>query len=404
MKRKCFFHRPPTRTHLMLFAVFVIVLIAALTACGGASSPPGANIAYNETTAAAATVPQTAQQAAYEYAYDYDMSEVASGGGGSSIGDDGAAVYADAQNQQVRKEIKNVHCGLLVKDVRATYNNVANIVNSLGGYEFNKSESQRGGYVYYNLTIKLPPERLDEFERQLRSSAGENAISYYNIYSEDITSAYYDVAARLDSMRASMAQYLSLIERAENVTEMLEIRREITILQAEIDSLQGQINVWNLLIGYATIDLIIEREADPISQTRNAQWTFNTPSEIINSMGNGFIATGNAVYLFIIGFFVVLVSLLPALIPAAIIVFFILWLRRNRKKRKQAISAADKAGAYMINADKMGADKPDIGNSDTDGTEADNPDAGTETGNETTPSEGNENNSAGQFTQDTDRK
>ena len=362
MKRKelLFMNRSTARIRILPAALLLVsLLIAALSGCGAGGSTNNAQ--YAETTAAAATMARAnAPQIAYD-SYEYDMREGEKMAGGAIYGgdagfegsatalnspkenpEDGSASYADSGQEQVRKLIKNVNCGLIVKDVPAVYQRVAEITNSLGGYEFSKSESQRGGYVYYSLTIKLPPENLDEFERQIRAAAGENAVNYYNVFSDDITSEYYDVTARLDSMRASMVQYLALIEKARNVTEMLEIRREITTLQAEIDGLQGQINVWNMLVGLATINLTIEREQDPLSQTRNQQWSFNTPSEIINAMGNGFIATGNALYQFVIGFFVVIVSLLPVLIPLGILVFIVFRIRRKRKAKK--INAADNGG------------------------------------------------------------
>ncbi|MCL2060195.1 MAG: DUF4349 domain-containing protein [Oscillospiraceae bacterium] len=318
------------RASCVLFAALLLLLPGCSAPAGGSNSAP--EYAMETTVAAAATTMPATMPQTQLVAMNYDMNEEldwddASGGGGGAYADDGQA--------RVRKEIKNVNCRLLVKDVMATYNSVAGIVNSLGGYEFSKSESRRGESIYLNITIKLPPENLEEFERQLRSSTGDNAISHYNMFSDDITSMYYDTASRLESMRASMEQYMALIERARNVSDMLEIRREITYLQADIDSLQGQINMWNMLVGYATIDMAIERESDPLAQTRSQQWSFNTPSEIFNAMGNGFIATGNAVYQFIIGLFVIIVSLVPVLVPAGIILLIVLRINKKRKAKKE---------------------------------------------------------------------
>ena len=265
---------------------------------------------------------------------EYDMEYSMYDSGGQVINDEAAYASSD----QVRKEVKNVNCTLTVKDVKSVYNSLYEIVDNLGGYEFNKTETNRDGIVYYNLTLKLPPENLQEFETRLRSIAGDNAVTYYNVSSQDITSAYYDTSARIESMKASLTQYYAMISRANTVTEMLEIRREITILQAEIDSLQGQLNVWNMLVSYATIDMQIQREDDPLAQTRAEQWSFNTPSEILNAMGNGFITTSNIVYRVIVGIFVVLISLLPALILIGIIVLIVIFIRRKIKAKSRAQS------------------------------------------------------------------
>ena len=317
------------KKRILTFIVLLCLLITA--ACGTQQQPAtttaaAATTAAATTAAAAATRPELAYDGNYgnaDTAYNIDLDKYDGGG------------EAHAESQQERKEIKNVNCTLTVKDVVATYNSIYDILVSLGGYEFNKTESKREGVVYYSLTLKLPPENLPEFERQLRAAAGDNAVSYYNVSSQDITSAYYDTSARLDSMKASIAQYYAMLSRANTVAEMLEIRREITYLQADIDSLQGQLNVWNALVSYATIEMQIQREDDPLAQTRTRQWSFNSPSEIFNSIGNGFIATGNVVYQIIVGIFVVLISLLPALIPIGAIVILVVFIRRRTKEKKR---------------------------------------------------------------------
>ena len=263
-----------------------------------------------------------------------DPAEDGSLGGGDGGSGSEPDKTREQEQEQERKEIKNISCELVVKDVQAAYIYIAQTVSGLGGYEFSKTESKRDGNIYYSVIIKLPPENLAAFEAALRSVEGENALRYYNLYSDDITASYYDVASRLASMKNSLNQYYSLISKAVSVKDMLEIQREITILQAEIESLQGQMNVWNALVRHATINLSISKEADPLASAKNEQWSFNTPSEIINSMGNGFIATGNVMYQIIVGLFVVIVSLLPALIPLAIIVIIVIMVRRKSKPKR----------------------------------------------------------------------
>ena len=51
--------------------------------------------------------------------------------------------------------------------------------------------------------------------------------------------------------------------KAETVEDILEYIL-LTRLQAEIDSMQGQIKMWDKLIGMATITLYIDEEANPI--------------------------------------------------------------------------------------------------------------------------------------------
>lgn len=338
---------------------FFILCVAGLLLASGCSGGGTASPAYQQATnAAEISMKDTVSFDGFAGGYGMEGESGGYDDNGSYYSSDiaagGSTVYAEEdQKNKERKEIKNVNCQLVVKDVPAAYVYISDKVAALGGYEFSKTESKNNGVVYYSVTIKLPPENLPEFEKSLRAVEGENALRYFNLYSDDITSVYYDAAARLESMTASMRQYYALIAKATTVKDMLEIQREITALQADIDSLQGQINVWNSLVGFATINLTIERESDPLTQTKNEQWSFNTPSEIVNSMGNGFIATGNVVYQVVVGLFVVIVSLLPVLVPAGLIVLIIIAIRR--KSRKKNIAGKSK----KVNGQTGAADQAD---------------------------------------------
>jgi hypothetical protein len=264
--------------------------------------------------------------------------------GGGAAGETGEA-SAESAEDDARKEIKNAWAELVVKDVGAAYAAVASIMKDLGGYEFDKAEENYDQYHMISLTIKLPPQNLPAFETRLYDAANENEIRSFRVASEDITDGYYDVMSRLTSMKLSLQQYLSLISKAQRVEDVLAIQREITLLQAEIDSYQGRLNAWDKLVRYATVRVTISRAQDPLSQTKNETWNFNTSSEVFNAMGNGFISTGNTVYRAIVGFFVILVSLLPALVPAVVIVFVILHIRRRKRaaRASRMIGAAGRA-------------------------------------------------------------
>jgi len=309
-----------------------IVLAVFVTGCGAGGGAPMAEAPMESNDMMYKSSAQGYAEGSGGTVAEYDAESVSARVGGDSP-------------EQGRKEIKNVRCALVVKDVQATYNRVSEAVRRFGGYEFSKSESQRNNFTYIDITVKLPPETLSEFEQSLRSAEGENAFRHYNMYSDDITSSYYDVASRLDSMKAALMQYHALISKANTIKDMLEIQREITALQADIDSLQGQLNMWNTLVSFATVSITIEREDDPLAQSKTAEWSFNSPGEILNAMGNGFIATGNAVYRVIVGILVIIVSMLPLLIPAGVIIFFIIRYRRRHKQRKTAADAAVSATA-----------------------------------------------------------
>jgi hypothetical protein len=241
------------RAALACTLLLLVAVIALATGCAGGSNY-NAGASENGLSATADN--------AIDAAAAYGGLDVAVGMAEAADSDSAANPYgADAATR--RKEIKNGHALLDTKDASYAYAAAMGAASALGGYEFDRSESRIGGNVHISLTLKLPPESLAEFEARLRADVG-GSITSWDISSEDITSQYYDAAARLESMERSLSQYLELIGEARDVSEILEIRREVTALQADIDSLRGMLRMWDALVAYATFRLEISQSAAPL--------------------------------------------------------------------------------------------------------------------------------------------
>lgn len=182
------------------------------------------------------------------------------------------------------------------------------------------------------LVLKIPPEQLDLFEQKLKECVGDGKITRSNIRSQDITSEYYDYTARLESYQASRDQLRELLKKAETVEDTLRIHSELTRLQAEIDSMQGQIKMWDKLIDMATITLYIDEEANPMKKTTTVGWRFNSPSEIWMTMKNGFISVVNWLYSMLVWILITIVSISPILLVAGIVLYIIYHKRKNKEK------------------------------------------------------------------------
>ena len=234
---------------------------------------------------------------------------------------------------KIKKVIRNGEIAVEVKDVDTAYTHVSDIVNELGGEEFSKNYNISGKYKRLQLVLKIPPEKLDEFQEKLIHYVGSNRIKRISLDSNDITSQYYDVAARLESYEASRDQLRDLLKIATTVEDTLKIHNELTRLQADIDAYRGQIKVWDHLVSLATITLYIDEDSDPMRHTKNVEWKFNSGSDIWNNMRNGFITTINAIYSIIIWLVIAFVSFTPVIIPVAVVIFIILWIDRKGKQK-----------------------------------------------------------------------
>lgn len=234
----------------------------------------------------------------------------------------------------VRKVIKNGEIAVEVKNVDEAYKGITEILDSVNGEEFSKDYSIYDKYKRMELELKIPPEKLDIFQEKLTEYVGKGKIRSINIRSRDITSDYFDVQARLESYKAGRDRIRELLDEAQTVEETLKIQNELNRLQAEIDSMQGRIKMWNRLVDMATITLYIDEEEDPLKHTETIAWKFSSPNQIWHAMRNGFVNTANILFDIIIWIVIISVALIPVLIPGGIIAWFIIRRKRNKKTTK----------------------------------------------------------------------
>lgn len=306
--------------------IALIFLFITLTGCG-------ASRMKSDSTA----VESAPQADASADKANYSNSFGGSIGGSSSYQSQARAVYGDedtGNKEDIRKVIKSGEIAVEVKEVESAYSKIMEIVRDVGGEEFSKSFSVSGDFKRMEIVLKIPPENLDLFEQKLTEYVGEGKIKRSNIRSRDITSEYYDYVARLESYKASRDQLRELLKKAQTVEEILKIHAELTRIQADIDSMQGQINMWDKLIDMATITLYIDEESNPMKMTRTVGWQFNSPEEIWSTMKNGFITVVNGLYSVIIWILIAIVSISPILLLAGIVIYVVYYLKRKRKKKE----------------------------------------------------------------------
>ena len=64
-----------------------------------------------------------------------------------------------------------------------------------------------------------------------------------NRSSQDVTTEFVDVEARLGNLQAAEQQLMVLFERSGKVSDVLEVQRELTNVRGQIESLQGRLEL-----------------------------------------------------------------------------------------------------------------------------------------------------------------
>ncbi len=165
-----------------------------------------------------------------------------------------------------------------------------------------------------NLQIKIPVQHFENFISDLQKT-GEK-ITFLEIKSTDVTGDYYDVQARLKNKKALKERYLSLYQKAKNISDILSIERQINDIQTGIDQLQGKLKWLQHKTTYGTLSLeLYQMYKRPQNKPVNRFW---------RAFQNGWQV--------LVGFLYVLLSLWPFIFGIALLVW--IWKRKRKIIKK----------------------------------------------------------------------
>ncbi len=230
-----------------------------------------------------------------------------------------------------KKIIKNANAAIKAKKAEDVFNKIAKWVSANGGYEFSRNIDSNGTDKQVNAEFRINPDKLAGMLDYL-NSVGK--VTDSQVASSDITDQYQDTAARLKALKKGRDQMMKVMDKANTVKDILSVQDELNKINADVESLQGQINSWDKQVAESSVSITIFEEKNPLISDKKVDWKFNSPSEVLESMKNGFVKTVNNLFNVLIWILVFLSSSVPFVIIGAILVF-ILW--RFIKKRRGRI-------------------------------------------------------------------
>lgn len=124
----------------------------------------------------------------------------------------------------------------------------------LGGYiqdSYRSGDSINYDNLHYaNYTFRIPSSRLDDFRTGAETVGTVTSVS---TSSENITEKYYDIEARLASLRTQEERLLALMEKSETLADVIELEQALADVTYEIESLTGSLRKYDSLVDYSTV-------------------------------------------------------------------------------------------------------------------------------------------------------
>lgn len=103
-----------------------------------------------------------------------------------------------------------------------------------------------------NITVKIP---ADKFESAMESSNSFGTLLSRSISTEDVTENFYDLETRLETRRILQDKLSSYLKEAKNISDLLEIERQLNEVTTEIENTEKQFRRLSNQINYSTISI-----------------------------------------------------------------------------------------------------------------------------------------------------
>lgn len=137
--------------------------------------------------------------------------------------------------------------------VRGCVDNILSIMEAYGGYVSSMEVREKGAI----LTVKVPQDGMMEFIEEV-SKTGR--VVDKTVSGVDLTDRIIDLEARLRNAREVERSLLDLLKMAKNVSDVLDIMRELSIVREEIEVMEAQLRNLRTSASYATVTVEVSEE------------------------------------------------------------------------------------------------------------------------------------------------
>lgn len=108
-----------------------------------------------------------------------------------------------------------------------------------------------------SMTAKLPEPALEEF---INKTSGFGVVKSKSLSARDVTDEITDIEARLKNLYVLRDRFRLLLDKAEKVSEVIDIERELTRIQTEIDSIEGRRLKLKNQVAYSEAEIYIDQK------------------------------------------------------------------------------------------------------------------------------------------------
>lgn len=221
-----------------------------------------------------------------------------------------------------RLVIRSGYLSFVARDVPKVVAQVTALVEEAKGFVVESALDDVTTSPRARMRVRVPAEGLDTFLEKVRTF-GTRVVSE-STTGEDVTEEFVDLQAQLRNLKASEAQFLVILQRAQTIEDILNVQQQLERVRGEIDRSEGRKKYLEQSAAMSTVQLYIAAEEDALpTLTPQQRWR---PKAIWKSAVRSLILTAQG----LANLAIRLVVLAPIWVPIVLIVWF-LWRRHRRR-------------------------------------------------------------------------
>lgn len=314
----------------------VLLLLTLLTACGGSGGASRSSDYYD------AEMPM-ADEAEWDSGilqgyYGGDVS-YSSSKASAPVPSPSAAAGPPANSDddpRPQKLIRTADLSMETTTFDETAAALADLTSRLGGYFADSVSGERGGSNRWaNYTIRVPVNNFQTFLDQASQLCHE---THHHISQQDISERYYDTAGRLRTQNIKLQRLQALLEKAQNMEDIITIQSAISETEQQIDDLSGTLRHYDNQVDYSTIQLSLEE----VYRLSNVP---ETPTSYGSMLGSAFVDGFRDFVEWLEDLTVSLAYATPQLVLLALILFGLYQLKRRKGWKFPRKNGAAKSSA-----------------------------------------------------------
>jgi len=137
-----------------------------------------------------------------------------------------------------RLVIQDTSLSLQVDNVEEKIAFIQNKTTDMGGFLVNSNLSKPNGVGSGVISVRIPENKRTE-AMELFKDVAVKVVSE-NVSGTDVTDQYTDLQAQLEVLQKTKVKFEEILDKAYNVSDLMNVQQQLISLQQQIDSVKGQ--------------------------------------------------------------------------------------------------------------------------------------------------------------------